>query len=158
IAAMPLPAGLQELIRHALIWAWKDEEMHAIFVRGVIFKMGNFSLRTQAFMRHMSGLAGGWASSVRQHVRWTSAPLSHSLATLLTGVGIVTGQVPPDVRKYLRYGSFRAFCNFQVDAERTAWLAYDRLLELLPGQPDASESLIEDFKRIRDDEERHTRI
>jgi hypothetical protein len=113
IAAMPLPAEVQELIRHALIWAWKDEEMHAIYIRGVIFRMGTFSLRVRAFTRQFFGAAGGWAGSVRQHIRWTSAPLSHSLATMLTWGGIVTGQVPPDVRKYLRYGSFRAVLQLQ---------------------------------------------
>src|SRR6185369_14456161 len=41
IQAMPLSPEIQELIRHALIWAWKDEEMHAIYIRGVIFKRGS---------------------------------------------------------------------------------------------------------------------
>src|SRR5258708_1534589 len=153
-----MPAEAKDLSRHALIWAWKDEEMHAIFIRGVIVRMGSHALRFQAFVRQMFGLTGGWAASVRQHLHWNSAPLSHSLATLITWAGIATGQVPPDVRKYLRYGSFRAFCEFQVDAEKTAWLAYERLLELLPKLPDSPASLIEDFKRIKDDEERHTRI
>src|SRR4051794_35198336 len=48
IEAMPLAPDIQELIRHALIWAWKDEEMHAIYIRGVIFKRGNFPLRVRA--------------------------------------------------------------------------------------------------------------
>ncbi|HVO44620.1 MAG TPA: DUF362 domain-containing protein [Aggregatilineales bacterium] len=155
---MPLSPDIQELIRHALIWAWKDEEMHAIFIRGVIFKMGSTSLRIRAFLKQMSGVMGGWAGSVKNHVRWASAPLSHSLATLITWAGVLTGQVPEDVRKYLQYGSFRAYCEFNVDAEKTAWLSYQRLIDLLAAQPDVSPSLVDDFRRIQDDEARHTRI
>jgi len=158
IAAMPLPPAIQELIRHALIWAWKDEEMHAIYIRGVIFKRGNFALRIRAFMRQLFGITGGWSGSVLQHLTWKSSPLSVSWATFFTWMGIVTGQVPPDVRKYLQHGSFRDFCNFNIDAEKTARLSYDRLLEVLAALLDTPPQMIEDFRRIREDEERHTRI
>ena len=155
---MALPDEIQELIRHALIWAWQDEEMHAIFIRGVIFKMGSRSLRLRAFGKHLSGIMGGWAGSVRNHVRWSTAPFSHLLATLITWAGVITGQVPEDVRKYLNYETFHNYCLFNVDAERTAWFSYQRLQEILPGQPNSTPELIEDFRRIQDDEERHTRI
>ncbi len=158
LQTMPVPEGVQDLIRHALIWAWKDEEMHAIFIRGVIFRMGSPSLRIRALTKQMSGEAGGWAGSVKNHLRWSAAPLSNSLATLLTWAGIATGQVPEDVRKYLKYGSFQKYCLFNVDAEKTAWLSYARLIELLAAQGDVEAQLIEDFRRIQDDEARHTRI
>jgi hypothetical protein len=32
----------REIVRHALLWIWKDEEMHAIYIRGAIFKVGDF--------------------------------------------------------------------------------------------------------------------
>ena len=54
--SMPLSGEIRELIRHALIWAWKDEEMHAIYIRGVIFKMGSTALRMRAFLKQMSGV------------------------------------------------------------------------------------------------------
>ncbi|HLY28492.1 MAG TPA: DUF362 domain-containing protein [Aggregatilineales bacterium] len=155
---MPVSEGVQELIRHALIWAWKDEEMHAIYIRGVIFKMGSLSLRVRAFLKQIAGETGGWAGSVKNHLRWSAAPLSNSLATLLTWVGIATGQVPEDVRKYLKYGTFREYSLFNVDAEKTAWLSYERLVELLSTQFDMSTQVVEDFRRIQDDEARHTRI
>src|SRR5258708_1549613 len=129
IQAMPVSPEIQELIRHALIWAWKDEEMHAIYIRGVIFKRGSLPLRVRAFIRQWFGITGGWSGSVRQHLTWRSAPLSYTLASFFTWIGIVTGQVPPDVRKYLQHGSFREFCLFNVDAEKTAHVSYQRLLE-----------------------------
>ncbi len=118
IQEMPLPDGVKVLIRHAMIWAWKDEEMHAIYIRGVIFKQGTFLLRARAIYRQISGVAGGWAGSVQQHLAWASAPFSRSLAMFITWGGVVTGQVPPEVLKYLRHGSFREFCEFNVDAEK----------------------------------------
>jgi hypothetical protein len=32
----PIPQDVRTLIHHALVWAWKDEEMHAIYIRGAI--------------------------------------------------------------------------------------------------------------------------
>ena len=33
LETMPIGPQLRELIQHALAWAWKDEEMHAIYLR-----------------------------------------------------------------------------------------------------------------------------
>lgn len=155
---MNIPEQEREIIRHALLWIWKDEEMHAIYIRGAIFKVGAFSLRARALLRQLAGALGGWSTSVRQHVRWTDAPLSRALATLLTWTGSITGKVPADVRQHLRYRSFRDFCLFNVDAEKTAWLCWQRLIELTSGQPFMLPSLIEDFGRIKEDEDRHRQI
>jgi len=158
LRAMPIAEEEHEIIRHALIWIWKDEEMHAIYIRGAIFKVGNFYLQARAFLRQLAGALGGWSTSVRQHVRWSDAPLSRAVATLVTWTGLITGKVPQDVRQHLRYRSFRDFCLFNVDAEKTAWLCWQRLIELTSEQPFMLPSLIDDFRRIRDDEDRHRRI
>ena len=148
----------REIVRHALLWIWKDEEMHAIYIRGAIFKIGAFSLRTRALLHQLAGALGGWSTSVRQHLRWTDAPLSRAMATLLTWTGSVTGKVPRDVRQHLRYRTFRDFCLFNVEAEKTAWLCWQRLVELTSEQPFILPSLIDDFRRIKEDEDRHRQI
>jgi uncharacterized protein (DUF362 family) len=155
---MPISDKEREIVRHALLWIWKDEEMHAIYIRGAIFKVGAFPLRARALLRQLAGALGGWSTSVRQHVRWSDAPLSRMVATLLTWTGSLTGKVPSDVRQHLRYRSFRDFCLFNVDAEKTAWLCWQRLIELTSGQPFMLPSLIDDFRRIREDEDRHRQI
>ena len=155
---MPISEQEREIIRHALLWIWKDEEMHAIYIRGAIFKVGAFPLRARALLRQLAGALGGWSTSVRQHVRWSVAPLSRAVATFLTWTGSLTGKVPSDVRQHLRYSSFRDFCLFNVDAEKTAWLCWQRLIELTSGQPFMLPSLIDDFHRIREDEDRHRQI
>src|SRR5262249_41976159 len=91
LRAMPLPEEVRELVRHALIWAGKDEEMPAIYIRGAILKLGNRFLRLQAFLRQAAGSVGGWATSVRQHVLWRDGPLSRTFAAAVAGAGILLG-------------------------------------------------------------------
>ncbi len=149
LASMPIPGEVRDLIRHALLWTWKDEEMHAIYVRGLLLRTGAFPLRALAVLHQVAGAIGGWASSVQQHVRWSEAPLSRALAALLSRAGLLVGKVPPAVRRQLRYGPFRDFCLYNVEAERTASLCWGRLAELAGD---------DDFRRIRDDEERHGHV
>jgi uncharacterized protein (DUF362 family) len=158
LAAMPIPPAVRELMRHALIWAWRDEEMHSIYIRGALLKYGGPLLRMRAFAQQMGGLVGGWAGSVRQHVPWSKAPFSRAGATVVTWLGAITGKVPEDVRKYLNYGPFREFCVFNVDAEKTARLCYDRMIALAQETPELGRELAQDFIRVRDDEDRHARI
>jgi uncharacterized protein (DUF362 family) len=155
---MPISGEVRELIRHSLIWAWKDEEMHAVYLRGALLKLGNPLLRARTYLQQVVGAVAGWSSSVRQHVRWTEAPLSYALATASTWAGLIVGQVPRDVRRYLKYCPFRDFCLFNEEAERTAALCYQRLLELADAVSDLPSTVAEDYRRIRDDEERHARI
>jgi uncharacterized protein (DUF362 family) len=158
LKSMPITAELRELVRHAVLWAWKDEEMHAIYIRGLILKLGSFPLRAQAFGRQLAGAIAGWASSVRQHLGWSQAPVSWALAALITGAGSVLGQVPLDVRRHLRYLPFRDFCLFNVDAEKTAWSCWKRMEELALDRPDIPPPLLEDLRRVQADEERHGRV
>jgi uncharacterized protein (DUF362 family) len=158
LLAMPIPPAVRELMRHALIWAWRDEEMHSIYIRGALLKYGGRLLRMKTFGQQMGGWIGGWAGAVRQHVPWSKAPISRAAATFLTWLGAVTGKVPEDVRKYLNYGPFREFCVFNIDAEKTASLCYERMIVLAQEAPELGRELSQDFVRVRDDEERHARI
>ncbi|HEX8201395.1 MAG TPA: DUF362 domain-containing protein [Isosphaeraceae bacterium] len=158
LRTMPIEPPVRALIHHALAWAWKDEEMHAIYLRGAIFRLGSRSLRARAYLRQLAGAVAGWASSVRQHVRWREAPLARACATQVTWMGTLLGRVPRDVRQYLRYRPFRDFCRLNVDAEKTARLCYDRMIELAAELPELPAALLDDFRRVRDDEVRHTRI
>jgi uncharacterized protein (DUF362 family) len=132
--------------------------MHAIYIRGAILKLGSLRLKATAFARQFAGAVGGWSASVRHHARWSEAPLARALATVNTWIGSLAGKVPADVRQHLQYGPFRRFCLFNVDAEKTAWLCWHRLLELAETQPDAPPHLIDDFRRILTDEDRHGKV
>jgi len=158
LQSMPIAQELRNIVHHALLWAWKDEEMHAIYIRGMILKLGSRRLRTVAYLRQMAGALGGWASSVRQHVRWKDAPISYVLASLTTWSGFLLGQVPREVHQYLNYGSFRQFCLFNVDAEETARLCWSRLSDLAQHDSATPANLAADFRRVQADEERHRKI
>ena len=158
LASLPVPDDVKELIRHALVWIWKDEEMHTIYIRGAILKLGGWRLRVQAFLTQAAGGVGGWASSVMQHSRWSRAPLSRSIAAIITLLGRVVGKVPKDVRRFLQYGPFRNFCEFNIEAERTAAVCWHRIAELAESQADLDANLRRDFRRVAEDEERHEQI
>jgi uncharacterized protein (DUF362 family) len=155
LAAMPIPGEVREILRHALIWAWKDEEMHAIYIRGAILRLGGPFLRLKAYLRQLAGGVGGWASSVLVHARWRDAPLSRTLARAVTIVGGLIGSVPAEVRSALEYGSFRRFCEFNIDAEKTAWLCWHRIRSLAENDSALPSTLVGDFARIEMDEQRH---
>lgn len=158
LAGMPLPESARQTIQHALMWAWKDEEMHAIYIRGAIFRLGSRRLRTAALAKQVAGAIGGWSSAVIHHLRWRDAPVSRALASTLAIFGSLTGQVPEDVKKSLNYGSFRDFCLFNVDAERTASACWKRMAEIAERVPELPTQTREDFRRVQQDEDNHERI
>jgi uncharacterized protein (DUF362 family) len=155
LGAMPIPSDVREILRHALIWAWKDEEMHAIYIRGALLRLGGPFLRMKAYTRQVAGGVGGWASSVLMHARWRDAPLSRTLARAVTTAGMLVGSVPAEVRSSLEYGSFKRFCEFNIDAEKTAWLCWHRIRSLAENDSSLPGTLVGDFGRIELDEQRH---
>src|SRR5438046_3852843 len=158
LAKMPVPDDARRTIRHALMWAWKDEEMHAIYIRGAIFRLGSRRLRATAFAKQFAGALGGWSSSVLQHLRWKEAPISRSVASTLTALCSLTGQVPEDVKKFLDYGPFRNFCLFNVDAERTATACWKSMSALAQEVPELPPRSTDDFRRVQQDELNHEQI
>ncbi len=152
-----LPDEVQTVMRQALVWAWKDEEMHAIYIRGALLKTGGFFLRIATWMQQWAGAVGGWVSSVSQNVAWRQAPLSRALAAVITWMGLLTGKVSRAVRKQLRHHSFRDFCLFNIEAERTAALAWGRLAQIAARDPERAAE-VRAFRRMQEDEERHARM
>src|SRR3954462_14332597 len=61
LRSMPLDPAVREAIRHALLWAWKDEEMHSVYIRGALLKLGSWRMRLQARLHQLAGAVGGWA-------------------------------------------------------------------------------------------------
>lgn len=158
LRSLQVPDEAREIFRSALVWAWRDEAMHAIYVRGALIKQRNLALQMLALIRQSAGAVGGWAASVRQHLKWSDAPISSFLAAAVTWTGYLTGKVPASVREYLDYGSFRDFCLYNVDAERTASLCFKRLGDLARRGGLVDSTTIDDLDHIMDDEDRHRRV
>jgi len=158
LCSLQIPDEARDIFRSALVWAWRDEAMHAIYVRGALMKQRSVALQLRAFVQQSAGAVGGWAASVRQHLKWTDAPISCFLAAAVTWTGYLTGKVPASVREYLDYGSFRDFCFYNVDAERTAVLCFKRLGDLARLGGKVESISIADLDHIMDDEDRHQRV
>jgi uncharacterized protein (DUF362 family) len=157
LATMPIPPEASDLIRHALIWIWKDEEMHSLYVRGALMQLGSTMLKWQATARQLAGSIGGWSSSVRQHLRWRDAPLSRLAASAIVGAGMLAGQIPREVLPHLDHGPFRHFCTFNADVEQAACETWREIADAnarLGSSPD----VIRDLRRITEDEDNHARI
>ena len=158
LKTMPISAEVADLIRHALIWTWKDEEMHAIYIRGAIFKYGASRQRALAIAKQIAGATGGWASAIRQHIGWKEGPLSRLLATAVVWFGFVAQRVPRDVLAHLNHKSFREYCQYNVDAEKTAWLCFQRMIELVKDLPGITPAEVDDFCRMQEDESQHSKV
>ncbi len=152
LAEMKIPEEAREVLRQALIWIWKDEEMHALFLRGLLLRRGSVRVRVKSFMAQASGAIGGWAGSVLQHTHWKDAPAARALANALTGLGALSGKVPEEVRKHLDLRGFRSYCEFNLDAERTAARSFEHMTTIAPPE------LVPAMKRMQKDEDEHAAV
>ena len=153
IARMPVSEEVRELLRHAMVWVWKDEEMHTAYIRGVVLHCGDPVLRAVAYGEQVVGAVSGWAAAVEQHTQFRDAPVSVAVASVLALGGRVTGKLTKALRSALEYGPFRQFCAFNIELERSAELCWARLVELAEGDVQH-----EEFAQVRDDEARHGEI
>ncbi|MBA3697513.1 MAG: DUF362 domain-containing protein [Planctomycetes bacterium] len=158
LEAMPISDEVRDLLRQALLWTWQDEEMHAVYVRGALLRLGRRLVTLRVALHQLIGCIGGWAGAVQQHLPWSRAPFIRLLAAGITGLGILSGAVPPAVRGHLRYQPFRDFCAFNVDAERTAALCFARLNTLLATHGGFPPAMLDDLRLVQEDEERHERL
>jgi uncharacterized protein (DUF362 family) len=152
-----LPEDVRQLIEHAVIWIWKDEEMHAVYARGALMRLGDPWLRARAVGQQTGGILAGWAASVLHHAGWGRAPLALLLARLITLSGRIAGKVPREVGRQLRFLPFRDFCLLNAELEKASWMAWDRLALLAESQHMMPE-MIQDFHRVAQDEIQHLRV
>ena len=132
------------------MWIWKDEQLHAEFVRGALLRAGGLGPAAVVYGRQVQGALSGWTSATSNHRDPRTAPFRAGAAGLLVAVGAATGQVPPVLRRQLRYQTFRHYCRLNAALEASAELAYRRLAEVPAGPMEQTA-----FARIRDDEARH---
>lgn len=157
LSEMPISEDLRNLIGHAIIWIWKDEEMHAVYVRGALQRTGGFWLRWQAHLQQVGGALAGWATSVLHHTRWYRAPVSHGLGKLIVLSGALAGKVPTTVGKSLRYIPFRDFCSLNADLERASWMSWDQIAQLAE-QNQFLVDMIPSFRQVAAEEIRHLHV
>jgi uncharacterized protein (DUF362 family) len=150
VDALDLDAAVRALVRQTLVWIWKDEELHAEYLRGLLLRRPGLASAVVVYGRQIQGALSGWVSATEHHLDARAAPLRTGAAGLLVAAASATGRIPPALKSELRYQTFQRYCIVNVALEATAELAYHRLIELAQ---DVEERAA--FERIRDDEARH---
>ncbi|WP_375772771.1 DUF362 domain-containing protein [Archangium gephyra] len=158
LASVTMPEESRALMRQALAWAWRDEEMHATYTRGVLLRIGSVRVRVATWFSHVAGALAGWAIAVRHHTSFARAPISTLIATSVMLLGRLGGKVPRPMRHQLRRLTLREYCALQVDAEESASLGWRRIAQVaaqVPGLPPDAGTW---FSRMHSDEDKHARI
>lgn len=149
---------LKAIFRQAFIWIWKDEDMHTVYTRGALLKTGSYAHKIKTFISQIQGFIGGWSGSIVQHLSWKQAPVSLALAKLILSFGKISGKIPKEIRNELKHGTFKNFCAFNMDAENTAKVCWERIIALAKQDSRFNEEHVNDFQRIIFDETRHERV
>ncbi len=164
VDALVAPADLRRLVHHALHWAARDEDMHTLYARGVLFRSGERGLAVRAILQQLGGLVAGWSSAVSQHAGFAQAPVARTLSMLVSYAGLLAGKVPKSARSTLGHQSFCGFARFNEEAEETAAMCWERmaaLTQVLP--PLASLATLGEgdadlCRRVAVDERNHARV
>jgi uncharacterized protein (DUF362 family) len=151
VTALDIGDDARDLVRQTLIWIWKDEQLHAEYLRGELLQApGPFS-KAVVYGRQLQGALSGWTSATSNLRDSSTAPFRTGAAGILVAAAGLTGQVPPVLRRELRYQTFHRYCQLNIALEASAELAYRRLVELSINPVEQQTA-----DRIRDDEARHT--
>ncbi|MBX7101257.1 MAG: DUF362 domain-containing protein [Myxococcaceae bacterium] len=156
IARLGARVEVRAIVAHALRWAARDERTHAVLARGLLSGLRRLRLRLQALAADVGGLVAGWSAAVLQHTTRRSAPFSRLVARTVALLGALAGKVPRTARAALQQQSFTAFCAFQVGAELTAALSWERISSLAAQVNDMRVSRT--TARIASDERKHERV
>lgn len=157
LARMGVSDALAAVIVPAIGWAWRDEQMHARYVRGVLLSAGDLPRRLRTWLTQLTGTIAGWTSSRQQHLRWREAPFTRSVAELIELAGALGGRLPEGARDHLHFDSFRNFCRFSVAAETTAAMGWAEMARVGKRAGLHAEH-VRTFQRIEEDERRHAAL
>jgi len=150
LAELEVDADTRALIRQTLVWIWKDEQLHAEYLRGELLRRGGVGSHAVVYGRTLQGALSGWTSATANHRDPRQAPFRSGAASVLVTMAGLTGQAPPALRHELRYQTLHRYSLLNVALEASAALAYRRLIELAD-----SEEHRRVYERLREDEERH---
>jgi len=150
VAALDVEDDIRSLIRQTLVWIWKDEQMHAEYLRGELLRVGGLGPQAVVYGRQVQGAISGWTSATSNHRRARTAPFRVGAASALIFVAGALGRIPSALKGELRFQTFHRYCELNVALEASAELAYRRLVAVTESGEER-----ETIERIRQDEARH---
>jgi len=151
VAELDVAEPARELIRQTLMWIWKDEQLHAEYLRGLLLGSGGLASSLVVYGRQLQGALSGWTSATATQRQAHAAPLRAGAASALIAVARGLHRMPEALARELKYQTFRRYCALNVALEASAEFAYRRLVEVAVSDAEAVA-----FERIRADEARHT--
>jgi uncharacterized protein (DUF362 family) len=150
VAELQVDDDVRSLVHQMLVWVWKDEQLHAEYLRGELLHSGHFLSHAVVYGRQVQGAVSGWTSATANHRDPRTAPFRAGAAGVLVAIAGLTGQAPPALRRELKFQSFRRYCELSVALEASAALGYARFAALARSPEERAA-----IEQIRDDEERH---
>lgn len=150
VAALDIGEDARDLVRQTLIWTWKDEQLHAEYLRGELLRVPGLFSTAVVYGRQIQGALSGWTSATSNLRDARTTPFRAGAAGILVAAAGLTGQIPPVLRHELRYQTFHRYCQLNIALEASAELAYRRLVELSNDPVERGT-----MDRIREDEARH---
>jgi len=152
---LEVPESVRAAFAQALSWAWRDEQQHTVFTRGLLLGGGTMWMRTRAWIQVLVGAVGGWSAATQHHATWKSAPIARAFAGVATVGGRLIGKVPRAMRNKMRHMSFVEYCRLQRDAEISAAVCWERIAELGRALDSVDDDTADVFHRMWQHEERH---
>jgi hypothetical protein len=98
VADLDVGDDARAVIRQTLVWIWKDEQLHAEYIRGELLKAKGLASKAIVYGRQLQGALSGWTSASSNHLEPRTAPFRAGAAGLLVALAGATGQVPPVLR------------------------------------------------------------
>lgn len=155
LAELHVPEQVRAAFSQALSWAWRDEQQHTVFTRGLLLASPHLLRRATAWVQVSMGAVAGWASSTQHHATWRRAPVARAAAKVVTTLGTVAGKVPRSMRRRLQHLSFRDYCQLQRHAEISAAMCWERMTQLARESSRVDATTAEAFHLMWQHELRH---
>ena len=151
VAALDVGDKARDLVRQTLIWIWKDEQLHAEYLRGELLRAPSVASSLVVFGRQLQGALSGWTTATSNHSRRRTSPFRAGTAGLLVAAAGLTGRIPRCSDRNSATSPSFGTASSMLPWRPAPSSAYRRLVELCD---DADRR--NNIDRIREDEARHT--
>src|ERR1700685_1396683 len=73
VVQLDVGTHVRALLHQALVWIWKDEQMHAEYLRGELLRRGGLGSAAVVYGHQIQGAISGWTSATSNHRRLSTA-------------------------------------------------------------------------------------
>src|ERR1039458_1679399 len=108
VAALDIGEDARDLVRQTLIWTWKDEQLHAEYLRGELLRVPGLFSTAVVYGRQIQGALSGWTSATSNLRDARTTPFRAGAAGILVAAAGLTGQIPTSNLRDARTTPFRA--------------------------------------------------